>query len=143
MARRRWIVGLMLIVVGCWAIESMAQRGSRRSRRQDQNQADQNQGDQERKEEQQPEAKLPDDPKLLEVYETFVLNAEKLAADYAKNDQFDEDIKYTVFSDDDKDRMSPEEYAKYQEVKARQMELREETLKRKAAERQQRQHAKR
>lgn len=64
----------------------------------------------------------------------------------AKNQQFDEDIKYVVFSEDDKDHMSPEEYAKSQEVKAYQTELREKVLKERAEKRaaaQQRRHAKR
>lgn len=34
----------------------------------------------------------------------------------AKNEQFDEDIKYVVFDEDDKDKMSDEEFAKYQET---------------------------
>lgn len=59
----------------------------------------------------------------------------------SKNHQFDEDIKYAVFSDDDKDRMSPEEFAKMQEVRAHQMELRDQVLKERAARHQH--HAKR
>jgi nitrogen fixation-related uncharacterized protein len=54
----------------------------------------------------------------------------------AKNQQFDEDIKYAVFGDDDKDRMSPEDFAKMQQVRAHQMELRDEVLKKRAAVRQ-------
>lgn len=63
----------------------------------------------------------------------------------AKHSQFDEDIKYVLFSDDDKDRMTPEDYAKMQEVKAYQMELRDKYLKEKAAMRaaHHRRHAKR
>ncbi len=34
----------------------------------------------------------------------------------AKNKQFDEDIKYVLFTEDDKDKMAPEEYAKSREV---------------------------
>lgn len=34
----------------------------------------------------------------------------------AKNDQFNEDIKYVVFDEDDKDKMDPEEYKKHKEV---------------------------
>jgi hypothetical protein len=34
----------------------------------------------------------------------------------AKNDQFNEDIKYVVFTEDDKDKMDPAEYAKSREV---------------------------
>lgn len=63
----------------------------------------------------------------------------------AKNMQFDEDIKYVIFSEDDKDNMAPEEYAKMQEVKAHQYALREQVLKEKAAKNaaRQRHHAKR
>lgn len=38
----------------------------------------------------------------------------------AKNEQFDEDIKYVVFDESDKNNMSPEEYAKSVEVNKRQ-----------------------
>jgi len=50
----------------------------------------------------------------------------------AKNDQFDEDIKYVIFDDDDKDKMSDEEFGKYQEVMKEQYESRERFLKEKA-----------
>ena len=43
----------------------------------------------------------------------------------AKNDQFDEDIKYVVFDDDDKDKMSDEEFAKYKETMKEQEASRE------------------
>ncbi|MDX1251418.1 MAG: hypothetical protein IDH49_04040 [Gammaproteobacteria bacterium] len=46
----------------------------------------------------------------------------------AKNEQFDEDIKYVVFDEKDKDKMAPEEFAKSQEVMKRQMQRREESL---------------
>ncbi len=49
------------------------------------------------------------------------------------NEQFDEDIKYLVFDENDKDKMSPEEYAKSREVIKRQIERREEILREKAA----------
>lgn len=52
----------------------------------------------------------------------------------AKNEQFDEDIKYLVFDEKDKDKMSAEEFAKAQEVNKRQMERREEILRKKAEE---------
>lgn len=48
------------------------------------------------------------------------------------NEQFDEDIKYLVFDDDDRDKMSPEEFEKMQEVTKRQEERRKEYLKEKA-----------
>ncbi|CAH1388124.1 hypothetical protein [Candidatus Nitrotoga sp. M5] len=51
-----------------------------------------------------------------------------------KNEQFDEDIKYLVFDEGDKDKMSPEEYAKSREVNATQMESRVRILKRQADE---------
>lgn len=38
----------------------------------------------------------------------------------AKNEQFDEDIKYVVFDENDKNNMSPEEFAKSVEVNKRQ-----------------------
>jgi nitrogen fixation-related uncharacterized protein len=50
----------------------------------------------------------------------------------ARNDQFDEDIKYVVFDADDKDKMAPEEFKKAQEVWKRQAELRDDFLKRQA-----------
>jgi len=34
----------------------------------------------------------------------------------AKNEQFDEDIKYLVFNEDDKDKMDPEEFEKAMRV---------------------------
>ena len=45
-----------------------------------------------------------------------------------KNHQFNEDIKYVVFTEDDKDRMDPEEYAKSRQVVADQIKLRDEVL---------------
>jgi nitrogen fixation-related uncharacterized protein len=47
----------------------------------------------------------------------------------AKNEQFDEDIKYVVFDKDDEDKMSPEEFKKAMEVNKYQEELREKFLK--------------
>lgn len=52
----------------------------------------------------------------------------------SKNDQFDEDIKYVVFDENDKDKMTPEEYEKAIEVNKHQEELRKEHLKRIAEE---------
>jgi len=52
----------------------------------------------------------------------------------AKNEQFDEDIKYLVFDDNDKDKMSPEEFKNYQEATKRQEDRRVEALKEAAAE---------
>ncbi len=52
----------------------------------------------------------------------------------AKNDQFDEDIKYVIFDADDKDKMEPEEYAKYEEVMKDQTSARKKFLSEKAAE---------
>ena len=46
-----------------------------------------------------------------------------------KNEQFDEDIKYLVFDEDDIDKMLPNEYAKSREVNAAQMQSRERVLK--------------
>ncbi len=47
----------------------------------------------------------------------------------ARNEQFDEDIKYLVFTEEsDKERMSPEEYAKSREVIAAQEKSRERIL---------------
>ncbi len=94
MLRRRLIVIVVLAVMGCWAIDSLwAQRTGRRGTQQpDPAQADPAQDPNQaaaEDEDKPPEAKLPDDPKLLQVYEQFVLHAEKLAADYIKNDQLD------------------------------------------------------
>lgn len=52
-----------------------------------------------------------------------------------KNDQFDEDIKYLVFDDDDEDKMSVEDFAKYKEVLKDQQEKRQVYLKKIAEER--------
>jgi hypothetical protein len=49
-----------------------------------------------------------------------------------QNEQFDEDIKYLVFDEGDKDKMSPEEFAKSQEVMKRQVERRTELLEEKS-----------
>lgn len=46
----------------------------------------------------------------------------------AQNDQFDEDIKYVVFDENDKDKMDPEEFAKAMKVNREQEELRKEYL---------------
>jgi len=53
-----------------------------------------------------------------------------------KNEQFDEDIKYVVFNEDDKDKMTPEEFAKAREVMKSQMESRDRHLAEQAAQRQ-------
>jgi len=45
-----------------------------------------------------------------------------------KNDQFDEDIKYLVFDENDKEKMTPEDFKKSQEVLKAQMKSREEHL---------------
>jgi len=47
----------------------------------------------------------------------------------AKNEQFDEDIKYLVFDDQDRDKMDPEEFKNYQEATERQEKRRIEALK--------------
>jgi len=52
----------------------------------------------------------------------------------ARNEQFDEDIKYLVFDDGDEDKMSPEEFAKYKEVNAAQEKRRKEILEARQAE---------
>jgi len=52
----------------------------------------------------------------------------------AKNDQFDEDIKYVIFDKSDKDKMSPEEFQKSQDVMRSQTSQREENLAKKAEE---------
>ena len=53
-----------------------------------------------------------------------------------KNNQFDEDIKYVVFDDDDKDKMSEEEFKKSKQVQAAQEAERIEVLKKREADRQ-------
>ncbi len=50
----------------------------------------------------------------------------------AKNEQFDEDIKYLVFDENDEDKMSPEEFKKFQEVNRYQEERRKELLEQKS-----------
>jgi Ser-tRNA(Ala) deacylase AlaX len=46
----------------------------------------------------------------------------------SKNDQFDEDIKYVVFDESDKEKMSKEEFDKAMQVNKEQEELRKEYL---------------
>ena len=46
----------------------------------------------------------------------------------AKNDQFDEDIKYVVFDKNDKDKMDPKEYEKAMRVNEEQEALREKYI---------------
>lgn len=58
----------------------------------------------------------------------------------AKNEQFDEDIKYLVFDENDREKMSPEEFQKAQEVMKRQVARREEILKQREAEQQAKHH---
>lgn len=50
----------------------------------------------------------------------------------AKNEQFDEDIKYVIFDEKDKNKMSPEDFSKSQEVMKQQMQRREENLTKKS-----------
>ncbi len=50
----------------------------------------------------------------------------------ARNSQFDEDIKYVVFTKDDEDKMEPDEFAKSRAVVDKQEKLREEYIAQKA-----------
>lgn len=50
-----------------------------------------------------------------------------------KNEQFDEDIKYVMFDESDREKMSKEDFAKSREVIKTQMESRERFLADKAA----------
>ena len=50
----------------------------------------------------------------------------------SKNEQFDEDIKYLVFTESDKEKMSKEEYAKSRDVLVAQEISRERVLKQQA-----------
>lgn len=52
-----------------------------------------------------------------------------------KNFQFDEDIKYLIFDENDEDIMDPAEFKKSMEVQKQQEVLREEVLKQKAEDR--------
>jgi hypothetical protein len=54
----------------------------------------------------------------------------------ANNDQFDEDIKYVVFDEGDKDKMDPKEFEKAMRVNKEQEALREEYLKKEAEQKQ-------
>jgi len=59
----------------------------------------------------------------------LIVLAAIIAMRWAKNnDQFDEDIKYLVFDENDKDKMTPEDFKKSQEVLKAQMKSREEHL---------------
>jgi nitrogen fixation-related uncharacterized protein len=49
-----------------------------------------------------------------------------------RNEQFDEDIKYVMFNQDDKDKMTPEDYTKSQEVVEQQIKRRDELLRERA-----------
>ena len=51
----------------------------------------------------------------------------------ANNEQFDEDIKYLVFDENDEDKMTPEEFKKSQDVNAYQVKRRQELLAQEAA----------
>jgi len=53
----------------------------------------------------------------------------------SNNEQWDEDIKYVVFNEQDQDKMDPAEYAKSREVMAKQMERRDHFLEERALER--------
>jgi len=53
----------------------------------------------------------------------------------ARNEQFDEDIKYVIFDEGDKDKMTPEDFAKSRAVMQTQMESRERHLAKIAARR--------
>ncbi|MDH5300292.1 MAG: hypothetical protein OEW58_02890 [Gammaproteobacteria bacterium] len=50
----------------------------------------------------------------------------------AKNEQFDEDIKYVVFDETDREKMTEEEYQNYKEAMKNQEESRKRFLKEKA-----------
>ncbi|PIW49408.1 MAG: hypothetical protein COW18_05590 [Zetaproteobacteria bacterium CG12_big_fil_rev_8_21_14_0_65_54_13] len=52
----------------------------------------------------------------------------------ARNEQFDEDIKYLVFDDNDESKMTPEEFSKYKQVNAKQEARRTELLAEREAE---------
>ncbi len=52
----------------------------------------------------------------------------------ANNDQFDEDIKYLVFDENDRDKMTEKEFKKSQEVNKAQEQLRKEVLQQQAEE---------
>jgi nitrogen fixation-related uncharacterized protein len=60
----------------------------------------------------------------------------------ARNEQFDEDIKYVVFDEKDQEKMSPEEFAKAKQVWKHQGELRKEYLQRDAQQKAAKQKAK-
>jgi len=49
-----------------------------------------------------------------------------------RNEQFDEDIKYVMFGKEDQDKMSPEDYAKSQQVLAEQIKRRDDVLRERA-----------
>jgi len=50
----------------------------------------------------------------------------------SRNYQFDEDIKYVVFDETDKEKMSPEDYEKSEKVLKEQGELRDKVLRKRA-----------
>jgi len=52
----------------------------------------------------------------------------------ARNEQFDEDIKYLVFDENDKDKMDPAEFEKAQKVNKQQEDRRKELIAEREAE---------
>jgi len=60
-----------------------------------------------------------------------------------KNNQFDEDIKYVVFDDDDVDKMSDEDFKKSKEVQQKQENMRDEVLRKRAEQKQAKNNEKR
>ena len=70
------------------------------------------------------------------VVAAFILIAAGFALRWAaRNDQFNEDIKYVIFDEDDKDKMDPEEFKKHQEVMKEQTVSRDEFRKEKQSRR--------
>jgi len=73
---RRWLLPLVLVLLGIWLAGDslLAQRSGGRGAAKGQEEAEKG-------------PRLPDDPKLLELHKDFVLKAEKLAKEYEREDE--------------------------------------------------------
>ena len=78
------------------------------------------------------EGRMPHQSKLQLPQPSTDKSSSRLAY---RNNQFNEDIKYLVFDEKDKEKMSPEEYERSREVLKEQEDERKEYLKKKAEQR--------
>ena len=85
---------LVLVLGFLLTVDAWSQRPGRGNGNPDQtdqtNQNNQDPNQDQEDKDKEPEVKLPDDPRLLKIHEQFVLNAEKLGAEYIKDNKFDQ-----------------------------------------------------